>query len=247
MKIQAFWKRQRFEVDLTVSNTPDGAYEVGVMLPGNKLASGIGDSYLEAVNAVRSKIEPHDWLLGINASRVDAGILPDAEPTVDTITIIENEQPVTVYTLGDADLTKLGTLEQQAQHFAGLVAQQQTIEKYTKEAKAAPKTGVLKKRAPTRRTATVSTILTLLSALYPISYFWIPNQVEYIGLWGIFGLLIYGSIVAINVENTVIRGKSSFSLTFSITAPLIVAVVVWYLQTSGNIEILWNVAPFLRP
>jgi len=247
MRIAAYWKKQAFEAELLAGQTADGNFEVVVTLPGNKTVTGHGATYFEAIKQIRGRIEPHEWLLGINASRIDAGVLPESATDIDTITVIEDEEAVMVYTLGDAEQTKLASLDYQEKFFNEKVRQLEIIEQAKIKAQEPPRPLRLKTAAPTKRTAIISTVLTLISAIYPLSFFWIPQDIEYIGLWGIFGLLIYGSIIAINIENVVIRGKSSFSLTFSITAPLIIGLVVWYLHTSELINALWTALPFLKP
>ncbi len=229
MKISAYWKKQTFEADLISGLTANGTAEVIITLPGNKTVVGVGANYFEAVNQIRAKIEPHEWLLGINASRIDAGLLPDSPVDLDTITIIENETVQQVLTLGEAPQSKLATLEYQQRVFVDKTHQLAILAKAFAESQEKPKTGRLKKAAPTKRTYTISTLLTLLSSLYPLTFIILPaNVLLYEAAWGVLGFLIYGVIVAINVENTISRGKRSFSLMFSITAPLIIAVAAWY-------------------
>lgn len=80
---------------------------------GTKLA-GEGFSYVEALNPIRERLELLGILLAVNATRLDATVLPaESGYSSDRVSIVEPKKVLEVDALLPAALNKVGTLQQQ--------------------------------------------------------------------------------------------------------------------------------------
>ncbi len=238
MKITAYWNAKPYEVDLDVQPSNNSWYETRIVFPDGKTVTGSGEDYFDSIASVRAIIEPHGWLLGINASRLDVGKLLDLDnPNESLVSFIVNNKILSVHALDAAPFGNIGTLEYQRRFFQ---------EKYFDASKALDAsnhlknvTKTIKKLDPNRNVVFITPLLNLLPIIYPISFLFIsfPNPaLIYLSAWIIIGILIYAIVIAINIEAVIITGRTTAGLVVSIAFPLIsiLGVIIYKIVEAGT-------------
>jgi len=239
MKIEAFWKQNRYELDLQTEVINTSLHQITLTFPDGKVLKGVGVDYFDAILQIRAIIEPHHWLLAINASRLDGGKNVDTNVNSKQhealMTLIVDKQIRTVHVFDAADLTQIGTIEYQARSFneklfeaQRLIEAKASVRKETKQAN---------KADANRNMPWVAPLLAVISSLYPLTFQYLNlSNITVVFGWAAVGLVIYGVVIAINVENVIVLRKSTLGLVFSIILPGLVTLGAVYLAllNAGN-------------
>lgn len=96
------------------ASTLFGSSKIVLVLPDGIKVEGEGVSYFEALNPIRQRLELIGILLSVNATRLDAIVLPSGGYSSDRVSIVEAKKILEVDALLPAALNKVGTLQQQA-------------------------------------------------------------------------------------------------------------------------------------
>jgi hypothetical protein len=215
-------------------------YKVELILE-NKKAIGTGTTLYDALIQIRSVIEPHGWLLGVNASRKDAGpVIKSEGGNSESISIISGIDHRTSFALESVPLEFLDDIHHQRQFFDEELIKMTKIKENQKYLKS------VKRKAGTtgdnnRYLPFLAIFITLFSIAYsPLVYLLGPAAWEVLVEQGygnihvfgaliiIFGISLYAIAVCVAIENIFIVGKTSINLFFSIAGPIIVTIITTY-------------------
>lgn len=228
MYINAYWNTQVYAVQIESRTLSPNVYQLTLTFPDGKTVQGTGPDFFDAILQIRTIIEPHGWLLGINASRLDVGKHTDFNnPHEELVTLVHNRKIQYVHALDAAELSQVGAIEYQTKFFrekyTEAVKFQQDralIRKETKEANKADKNRHMPVLAP---------LLAFISSFYPLTFQFLNfSNLTVIYGWALIGLLVYGIVIGINLEDMLISRRTTIGLIMSIVLPFIVTITYFY-------------------
>lgn len=228
----------------------DNLYHAEIIIQNNK-ASGKGSTLYEALLQIRNIIEPHGWLIGVTASKRNAGpVVKNLGNNEDSVSVIENSTYVVYPALSYADIEDVEDVHHQKQHFTEELNRVLKIEENEKYFKQEAK--VVRGGDHNRFTPILSVLTTGLSVAYmPLVFLLGPNSftllnkeydVDLLTFFlsvVIFGTIIYALAICVALENVFIMRRTSFNLFIAICGPLIATAVMF---TMSIASLLNNIA-----
>ena len=216
----------------------DDFYHTEIIIQNNK-ATGKGSTLYESLLQIRKIIEPHGWLIGVTASKRNAGpVIKNVGNNEDSVSVIENSTYVTYPALGFADINDVEDVHHQKQHFTEALDRVLKIEENEKYFKQEAKT--VKGGDHNRFTPILSLITTTLSVAYtPLAFllgpsaFTILNKEYGVDLLTfllsvvIFGAILFSLAICVALENVFIMRRTSLNLFMAIGGPLIATAIMF--------------------
>lgn len=224
MKINAYWNKNLYAVELDINKVHNALYQAKLTFPDGKIVEGVGSDYFDAILQTRAIIEPHGWLLGINASRLDAGSLLDRKnPNEALVSLIINKEIRNVHALDAAELEQLGTIEYQNKFFQERYSEVVKMDESKKFL--VRENRQIRKDDPNQYVTYLGPLLVLLSSVYPLTLLVINfPSIGYFFLWLGLDVLIYAAVIVINIEVVVLTRRASLGLVFAIALPILATI-----------------------